>query len=154
MNCRTAKKLISLYLDSEIEGPQQDLLLAHLGSCQSCKQEMKDLSAVMEKIPVPQIIEPSPYFFVKVRQKINARESAPLLLQFLLSPRSAVLVASAVALSVFGGILLGETTLASQAAIETASEAAISDLNSGAMKDMPDESFTEQYDNITGGRSS
>lgn len=150
MECKKAKKLISLYLDGEIEGPQQDILLGHLDSCQECKQEMKVLSTLMEKVSATPDIEPSPYFFVKIKQKIKAEAGHPLL-QLLLSPRNALLIASAVVVAVFAGIFLGETSLFSQAAIETASEDTISDLNSGAMRDMPKESFTQAYDNIIGG---
>ena len=151
MDCKKAKKLISFYLDGEIEGPQSDMMLEHLDVCPQCKQDMKVLSALMGKIKVPQDIEPSPYFFVKIKQKIKAQEARQPLLQLFLSPRSAALIGSAVAVSLFAGIFLSEITLSGQAAIETASQETMSDLNSGALNDMPKESFTQAYDSIIGG---
>jgi predicted anti-sigma-YlaC factor YlaD len=104
MSCEKYEKLISLYIEKELdEGDEKDLML-HLDSCESCRQQLEAIRCMQEMFRQDdRPLEP----INKMRNKIYARIYRDLLIMFV----GLVIIISVVSIS--GGLaqmyLLGQT---------------------------------------------
>ncbi|PMQ01296.1 MAG: anti-sigma factor [Dictyoglomus sp. NZ13-RE01] len=74
MNCKTARKLISAYIDGELGSKEKRELELHLSTCIYCRKELestKKLIKVLHSIPK---IEPSSNFSDKVWYKLQQED--------------------------------------------------------------------------------
>jgi len=71
MNCKRAKRMISLYIDGELKKDREKEMFAHLETCSDCKEEMKFMSEMLKNLSAEETIEPSPYFFSQIKAKIG-----------------------------------------------------------------------------------
>lgn len=75
MKCKKIKRLVSLYIDGELNPVKQKKMFEHLETCEDCQKEKKDLEILNRLLLPPEPIQPSPQFLYKVKQKIHsARE--------------------------------------------------------------------------------
>ncbi len=58
MNCEEAKRLLSLYLDDELDPPSREKVSLHLQRCVSCEREMTDLAKTVQLLQAVEIVEP------------------------------------------------------------------------------------------------
>ncbi len=57
MKCEKALKMMSLYLDHELDPVSEKKLLAHIAKCKSCKKEMKELKQLLKGIAEVPLID-------------------------------------------------------------------------------------------------
>jgi len=74
MHCQKARQAITLYLDKELEKAAENEFLGHIKFCVKCREEMEFRSRILKYVAIPEPIEPSPYFFSKVKAKIKSIE--------------------------------------------------------------------------------
>ena len=155
MDCRNAKKLISLKADNELDADRMEELNAHLGSCPGCREEMEFTSAILRDLEVSQILETPPYFFSGIKAKISAvgAEGVPGI--FRLGFRTAFAGAAfsflIIGFSLLAGVLLGNTYW-TQANDESASaKETESTLNLQTLEALPENSFGSFYSEYIGG---
>ena len=153
MRCAKAKRKISLYLEGELEENERKELLSHLDICVNCSEEMKSLSFMLSLIEKPKEIQPSPYFILKVKQKIKEQETrGPLLfpsLRWMLKPLT-VCLGLMVMLSV--GNYLGKNIWKSLSQPQSMAEQEIKTIMGLTIfDDIPGESFEMVYNNLLRG---
>ncbi len=73
MHCRESKRKISMLLDGELAGPDEQRLREHLAVCAECRREKEELFTLFSGIAGPATVAPSPRFFAAVRRKIEER---------------------------------------------------------------------------------
>jgi len=156
MECKRAKRKLSAYLDSELSDREMLEIEEHLKDCVSCMQEKKSILASLNLIDksIP-AIEPSPYFWTKLKHQILQREEKKSLktriLGCLTYKPATVAAVAAVVVGLLLGNFLGKTLyLGEEKTKETAYAEA---LNLGALDDFPSGSIGEAYlELITQGR--
>jgi len=74
MRCAKAKKLISAYIDSELDMPSVEALEEHVAECARCRDLLADLRKIAGMAgSLPEMI-PSPKVWTGVRERLAARE--------------------------------------------------------------------------------
>ena len=71
MRCRKASKLISFYLDGELNARQRKALEAHLSECASCRELLTDFKAIAEEAASIKTPEPSAGVWPGILEKVN-----------------------------------------------------------------------------------
>ncbi len=76
MNCEEAKRLLSLYLDDELDPPSPKKVSRHLQRCVSCEREMTDLAKTVQLLQAVEIVEPPRDYcsLIKDSSKMTAKE--------------------------------------------------------------------------------
>ena len=154
MDCRSAKKLISLKADNELGADRLEELNAHLNSCTECREEMEFTSAILKDLEDPEILDAPPYFFSRIKAKISTgAEDVPSI--FRLGFRTAFAGAAfsflIIGFSLLAGVLLGNTYW-TQANDESASaKETESTLNLQTLEALPENSFGSLYSEYLGG---
>jgi len=154
MRCQKAKKMISLYIDSEMRGVAAEDLLVHINACAKCRKEMEFMSKTMKNLPVSQTLRVSPYFFAGVREKIiQGKKESPVFFPLNLKPAflGISLFSIIIIFSALTGIFLGETYWTQATNSELSLEEAKSSFNLGVFEDIPDGSLGDFHNEILGG---
>ena len=155
MNCNMARRMISLYIDGELKKDREEGLFAHLHSCLKCQEEMKFMSETLKELPAREIIEVSPYFFMRVKTRIaEDRRTNPAIFPLNLKPAflSAGLFSIMIILSGLAGVFLGETYIAQVKKSEVALDKETKSLlNLDMFEDVPEGSFGYIQNEILGG---
>ena len=84
MNCSTARTWIFRHIDGETSPAEKAGLDAHLATCAACARDLKLLSIpgrIGQAIPV---FEPPPYFYARLRAKIEAEDQSISIWQLIL----------------------------------------------------------------------
>ncbi|MFX0077039.1 MAG: anti-sigma factor family protein [Candidatus Hermodarchaeota archaeon] len=71
MECSQVKKRLSAFLDNELTAEESSQISEHLKSCIHCAKEFETLSQVSDFLNVMGEIEVSPYFNVRLKQRIR-----------------------------------------------------------------------------------
>lgn len=156
MQCKKARRNISLALDSRLQPSAGERLKTHLDACPACRdwqKEQLELMGLMQSAqPLPL---PSPGFYAVLRDKINEPRQRSKF--FILSPfsyRPELLRAAIFLLFVFSalfGLFLGgrleRATLGADASQSVFSQV----LNLGTFADLPADSFGAVYERLLQG---
>jgi hypothetical protein len=84
MNCSTIRPWLFKRLDGELRGSEQAAVETHLASCSSCLREWRLLSIpkrIGETIPA---LEPSPFFYQKLRARLQGEAQSVTMWQIIL----------------------------------------------------------------------
>lgn len=95
LKCSEARELLFHLMDDELSGGRRSLLHAHLSNCPSCTREWKLLTLprrIGRSIPA---LEPSPFFYTKLRARLERERQAVTIWQILLGMSSQVVSAMA-----------------------------------------------------------
>jgi hypothetical protein len=84
MRCAKARKLISEYIDDNLEAKQGLLLERHLKTCPDCQELLKDFQGITEKAKELEEISPSPKSWLNIKAKLETEPQEVLTLP---SPR-------------------------------------------------------------------
>jgi len=77
MRCRKARKKISALLDGETGEREKERITSHLRACKTCEEELETLSSLSLLLKAGQeSINPSPYFWNKLEQRIVQAEES------------------------------------------------------------------------------
>ncbi len=150
MNCLDEKKL-SAYLDGELSKQGRAAVEEHLGQCARCRQEAKNLTAVLDMLGLLPGVEPEPYFTLRLRQRIANEKPEPRArwLRRILIPAGA---SAAGVLALVIGLFLGKALYQEriQLASESTSESAYI-LRVDSVKDFPEGSLGDVFGEIVEG---
>ena len=72
MKCRKAARLISLFIDKEIQADDKKILDEHLLNCASCSSLLHEWESAWEQLDMPSA-KPDPYFYTRLRAEMNSR---------------------------------------------------------------------------------
>lgn len=84
MDCMQARDLVFRSLDGELNLHEESFLNTHLASCPSCAREMKLVSIPRKIARVLPVLEPSPYFYQRLRARLESESETVTLWQILL----------------------------------------------------------------------
>ncbi len=68
------EKKLSCFLDGEISEKERHYISRHLDSCMNCQKKAENLSKISHSLDLIEEAEASPYFMLKLKQKIKERE--------------------------------------------------------------------------------
>jgi len=147
MDCYTAKRKISAYIDNAPDNDPQGEVALHLNACKNCRRYQEELSALRQMMMPPDAIKPSPYFILKIRHKIELfeRKKTPPLIAMRWLPAIAAGFVAGIAL--FAGSYFGNnlwTHITQQQGPDTRIVSA-AELN--VFDDSPEGSITAVYNN-------
>lgn len=117
MKCAKAKKLISEYIDNDLDKEKTASLRKHLDMCPECQDLMKDFQQIKQKAKGLKRAEPSGQTWFRVQSRLQERTQSPSSsprIQFLFFPAklryavSAALLLCVVAGAVVIGIRIGQ----------------------------------------------
>ncbi len=76
MSCEEAKRLLSLYLDDELDPPSREKVSRHLQRCVSCERDMTDLAKTIRLMQAIEMVEPPRDYcsLIKDSSKMTAKE--------------------------------------------------------------------------------
>jgi anti-sigma factor RsiW len=75
MRCKKAKKLISDYIDGELNSSRRFSLEKHLEECEECRKFMEDYKIIAHTAQELEAGSPSPYVWTRIKQGV--KESTP-----------------------------------------------------------------------------
>ncbi len=75
MECSQVKKRLSAFLDNEVTAEENSQISEHLKSCIHCTKELESLSQVSDFLNVMDEVDVSPYFMVRLKQRIRSESS-------------------------------------------------------------------------------
>lgn len=139
MKCENISKELVAYLDRRASSAERRMVEEHLAECATCHaraEEFRKLWSVMDEMPV---IEPSPGFDARVRQRVAAEPGRNWLGWLVPQPRMAFSVAFLLLLSVWIARLPNQTTIVAPAA-------SVQQEDFNAIKDL---GVLENYDVVT-----
>ena len=156
MRCLKAKIKISAYLDGELNVTEKQELLLQLNKCGGCRKELEELSLIIKKLELSsshQTIEPSPYFYLKIKQKIAAQEERKIPLFRLFPKFKPVFVGFNLIIIFFisgmaGNYLVKKTESVKQQKEHSIYQGFETALNLDVFNDIPSESFSGIYNNL------
>ncbi|MFW6129482.1 MAG: anti-sigma factor family protein [Candidatus Aminicenantaceae bacterium] len=73
MRCKKAKKLISDYIDGELDSSQRSSLEEHLKECEECRKFMEDTQRIAHTAQELEAGSPSPYVWTRIKQGVEAK---------------------------------------------------------------------------------
>lgn len=73
MNCQETKKLISVYLDNELETADHQRVAEHLRACADCQAEVRAIEKSWELLGAIKAIEPDPNYRVRFWRSVDTR---------------------------------------------------------------------------------
>jgi len=71
MNCKKAKKLISDYVDGELDLTKRSSLEEHLESCEGCRKILEDYRRITSTAQQLEAGSPSPYVWTRIKQRLE-----------------------------------------------------------------------------------
>jgi len=117
MRCSSARKLISDYIDDNLDARESLHLKQHLQGCPDCQQLLKDFQKIVKSSQELEELSPSEETWLKIKAKLKTEEQKILLFQprkrgwfsFLFSqPKLKYAFSSALVLAfIFGAVILG-----------------------------------------------
>ncbi len=75
MECAQVKKRLSTFLDNEVTAKENNQISEHIKSCMNCNNELEALSQVSDFLNVMDEVDVSPYFMVRLKQRIRSESS-------------------------------------------------------------------------------
>ena len=106
MGCKEARNWIFQRLDGELDFRDLERLNLHLDGCPSCAREMNLLLLPRRLARVIPVLEPSPYFYQKLRARLQGESESVTIWQILLGLSRQIVPALAaltlVLISIFG----------------------------------------------------
>ena len=72
MNCQEAKRLISLFLDDELNGADHRQVGDHLETCDECRSEALAIEKTWELLGALETIEPDPNYRIRFWRSVDA----------------------------------------------------------------------------------
>ena len=153
MRCKKARKNISLAMDERLTAAALEKLDDHLRGCPSCQNWNRQQLWLRDQIKPPEMIQPSPWFYEQLQNKINKASARPRLLALGAGALRPALLQAAMLmvliLSALLGFFLGGRMDAPAA--ETAEAVFDQTMNLNAYADMPADSFGAVYDRLLQG---
>lgn len=73
MRCKKAKKLISDYIDGELDSSKRSSLEKHLETCEECQKFMEDYKSIAHTAQELETGSPSPYVWTRIKQGVIAQ---------------------------------------------------------------------------------
>jgi anti-sigma factor RsiW len=73
MRCKKAKKLISDYIDGELDSSKRSSLEKHLETCEECRKFMADTQRIAHTAQELDAGSPSPYVWTRIKQGVKAQ---------------------------------------------------------------------------------
>jgi predicted anti-sigma-YlaC factor YlaD len=153
MNCKNARKKISLALDNRLEKANRESLQGHLDLCRSCRNWQQEQSLIQELFSTREVIEPGQGFSQKLQMKINSSSSPSrffFLNQTVFQP---ILLRAAILLIMIFSALIG-FSLGNRLNVPATGADAVAfnlALNMDAFADLPAESFGAVYGHLLQG---
>jgi predicted anti-sigma-YlaC factor YlaD len=74
MNCKNVKKSLVPFLENELPEDQRSQMEKHLKICPECSSLLEEFSPLWGTLKHRERIEPSPYFWTRLKQKITEHE--------------------------------------------------------------------------------
>jgi len=154
MQCKKARKNISLAVDARLQPAAMEKLQGHLDVCPACREWQKDQVWLFDLIKTAQVSQQlSPDLYVVLRDRITTPHMRTEFFTFLPSSFRPAMLGAAVALilvfSTFLGLFLGNRLDA--AAAEPAAAIFSRTMNLNVYADMPAESFGAVYERLLQG---
>ena len=75
MKCNTIHKKLIFYFDSELPPQEMEEIKTHLPECKECAAFAEELKKTLAIIPVEKTIESNPFFYTRLKAKLEAEES-------------------------------------------------------------------------------
>jgi len=154
MQCKKARKNISLALDSRLQSAGFEELQAHLHGCPACQDWQKEQQGLLELMKTaPALPQLSAGFYAVLREKINEPLRAVDYTAFLSSPLRPVLLRAAMFLLLIFSVLAGFFLSGRLDAPSVQSVAADFNqaMNLDAFADLPAGSFGAVYERLLQG---
>lgn len=110
MKCKTVHKKLIFYINKEINNTENEEIKTHLQNCENCFDLYTELEATLNLIKKKKTLEPNPFLYTRIKQKLKDIESEKKRVIFnpvykkVLQP---VLLSFFLAASLFSGIKLG-----------------------------------------------
>ncbi|HZX10515.1 MAG TPA: zf-HC2 domain-containing protein [Acidobacteriota bacterium] len=73
MRCKKAKKLISDYIDGELDSSKRSSLEKHVEECEECQKFMEDYKSIARTAQELEAGSPSPYVWTRIKQGVEAQ---------------------------------------------------------------------------------
>ncbi len=105
--CPQVKRRLSAFLDNEVSEKEKFYISEHLKSCVNCQNDLERLSEVSGLLDLVEEVEVSPYFMVRLRQRIAEEKSKRVVWLPLLEWRKRIFVPVGIALLFFIAVLGG-----------------------------------------------
>jgi len=77
MNCRSARRRLSAFLDGDLVPVEARAVIGHLEACSGCREHARDLSAVSEALSQMPRVEPPGSIALAVRDRIEVESRGP-----------------------------------------------------------------------------
>lgn len=74
MNCKSVKENLVFFLENELPDQQRIRMENHLKSCPHCSRLLEEFSLLWEGVQQGKRIQPSPYFWTGLKQRISDYE--------------------------------------------------------------------------------
>jgi predicted anti-sigma-YlaC factor YlaD len=74
MDCENVKKSLVPFLERELPEEQRGEIESHVGICPDCSRLLEDFSQLWQAVEHREKIQPSPYFWTKLKQRIGEYE--------------------------------------------------------------------------------
>jgi anti-sigma factor RsiW len=105
MNCNKNKRLLSRYLDHELDQGRRRQVEEHLESCARCRQELAELGATTSRLRELSAPGPSPFLATRVMAEVRltGRHRRPAWARLVTTAAAVLLVAG----GAFAGLRLG-----------------------------------------------
>ncbi|OYD14413.1 hypothetical protein CH333_08015 [candidate division WOR-3 bacterium JGI_Cruoil_03_44_89] len=155
MKCSRIRRRLSAFLDGEVSEEEKRQILEHLKSCPDCQGELETLHQLSDSLDYFEEIEPSPYFMIRLKQRIAEREArSPIRFPFLQWTRRVAVPVGATALvifSIFLGGRLGNAIYQAKAESESRLDTefaellcvnSLNDFSSGSLSDVYNDLLT------------
>lgn len=84
MDCTATRELLFRRLDDELPPSEREQLDSHLAQCESCAREMKLLMLPRRIASVIPVLQPSPYFYSRLKVRLKSEEQAVTIWQIVL----------------------------------------------------------------------
>jgi predicted anti-sigma-YlaC factor YlaD len=75
MKCSEIRKKLSAFLDGEVSEEEKYLISEHLKLCDLCRKEFEALTQVSEILEVIDEVQVSPFFIIRLKQRIIEQKS-------------------------------------------------------------------------------
>ena len=76
MNCKKVRKNFVFYIEENLTVKESDAMKVHLSSCTSCSRLLDEFTEIYGTLRERDRIQPSPYFWSRLKQRIRKDENA------------------------------------------------------------------------------
>lgn len=113
MNCKTLHKKLIFFVDEELPSNEMEKVKQHLSECNECALYFEDLKKTLEVISIERSKEKNPFFYTKLKAKMETREMIDTNLYkkpVLVSIIQPALFACILLIGIYAGLKIGQTT--------------------------------------------